>query len=50
MWELNPADLPRCRLAVRGHGQGQAEQWLIREEACLTLDLLSLNHILRLSG
>lgn len=35
---------------MNGHGQGQADMWLIWEEACLTLDLLSLNHISRLSG
>lgn len=35
---------------VYGYGQGQAEPWLISEEACLTLDLLSLNHISRLTG
>lgn len=35
---------------VCGHGQGQAGAELIQEEACLTLDLLSLNHISRLSG
>lgn len=46
---LIQADLPQ-RSTVYGHGQGQAEPWLIWEEACLTLDLLSLNHISRLSA
>lgn len=33
-----------------GLGQGQAAQCLIWKEACLTLDLLSLNRISQLSG
>lgn len=47
---LIQADLPQQFGVVYGHGQGQAERWLIWKEARLTLHLLSLNRLSRLSG